>query len=98
MRRFDAIVFDMDGVLIDSEPLHFEVLHELLATEGQALGRAEYDEFIGTTTEETWQTLVARHGLLRSIDDYTSRYDEMLLRVLTQPRDASPGVVSLVPR
>ena len=72
MGRFDAIIFDMDGVLIDSEPLHFEVLNEVLATDGQTLSRAENEEFIGTTTEAMWQTLIARRGLVRSMDDYTS--------------------------
>jgi HAD superfamily hydrolase (TIGR01509 family) len=96
--RFDAIVFDMDGVLIDSEPLHFEVLNEVLATDGQTLGQAEYEEFIGTTTEFTWQTLIARHGLPRSMDAYTALYDQMLLRVLLQPRSPEDGVVALIQR
>src|ERR1700730_10686503 len=88
----------MDGVLTDSEPLHFEVLNEVLATDGQSLGQAEYEEFIGTTTEFTWQTLIARHGLERSMDDYTALYDQMLLRVLRQPRSPEDGVVALIQR
>ncbi|MDQ6672425.1 MAG: HAD family phosphatase [Chloroflexota bacterium] len=96
--RFDAIIFDMDGVLIDSEPLHFEVLNEVLAADGQALSRAENEEFIGATTETMWRTLIARRGLLRSMDDYKARYDEILLRELLQPRDPAPGVLALVRR
>jgi len=30
-QRIDAVVFDMDGVLLDSEPLHFITVNELLA-------------------------------------------------------------------
>jgi len=96
--RFDAIIFDMDGVLIDSEPLHFEVLNEVLAEDGQVLSRAENEEFIGTTTEAMWQTLIARRRLLRSMTDYRTRYDEILLRKLLQPREPAPGVVELIQR
>ncbi|HLZ27332.1 MAG TPA: HAD family phosphatase [Chloroflexota bacterium] len=96
--RFEAIIFDMDGVLIDSEPLHFEVLNTVLATDGQALSRAENEEFIGTTTAVMWQTLIARRGLGRSMGDYIELYDQTLLRLLLRPHSPQPGVVPLVKR
>jgi beta-phosphoglucomutase len=34
MKPFDAILFDFDGVLADSEPLHYEVWCEILAPYG----------------------------------------------------------------
>jgi HAD superfamily hydrolase (TIGR01509 family) len=37
-----AVVFDFDGVLVDSEPLHFEALRESLLPEGIAITREEY--------------------------------------------------------
>ena len=96
MARFQAIIFDMDGVLIDSEPLHFEVLNDVLAMDGQTLSRAENEEFIGATTEAMWQTLITRRGLVRSMDDYKERYDQRLLGKLRGPRRPSPGVMALV--
>ena len=36
------------------------MLNAVLATDGQALSRAENEEFIGMTTEAMWQTLIAR--------------------------------------
>jgi HAD superfamily hydrolase (TIGR01509 family) len=96
--RFDAVIFDMDGVLIDSEPLHFEVLNEVLAVDGHALSRAENEEFIGATTEAMWTTLIARRGLARSLADYKVLYDDILLRELRRPRDPAPGVVRLLTR
>jgi HAD superfamily hydrolase (TIGR01509 family) len=98
MRSFDAIVFDMDGVLIDSEPLHFEVLNRVLATDGQTLNREENEEFIGSTSEAMWTTLIARRGLPRSVADYKAQYDEMVLSVLQRPLDPAPGVIGLVKR
>jgi len=41
MARFAAVIFDMDGVLIDSEPLHFAVANEVLSEVGQSLSRKE---------------------------------------------------------
>jgi beta-phosphoglucomutase len=38
-----AIVFDFDGVLADSEPLHFDAFRRVLAAHGVALTREEYD-------------------------------------------------------
>lgn len=37
-----AIIFDCDGVLIDSEPLHFELFRDVLAEEGVVLTKEDY--------------------------------------------------------
>jgi HAD superfamily hydrolase (TIGR01509 family) len=37
-----AIVFDFDGVIANSEPLHFRAYRDILAEEGIALSEAEY--------------------------------------------------------
>jgi beta-phosphoglucomutase-like phosphatase (HAD superfamily) len=72
MRRFEAVIFDMDGVLIDSERIHFAVLEELLARDGFVLSRAENEEFIGATSEAMFQTLRQRHRF-RGLCPNTSR-------------------------
>ena len=87
----------MDGVLIDSEPLHFIVANELLADFG-GLSREENEAFIGTTTEFFWDTLIPRRGLPETRAYYEARYDEAVLRILRQPWPAAPGVVELVAR
>jgi HAD superfamily hydrolase (TIGR01509 family) len=96
MRRFDAVIFDMDGVLIDSEPLHFDVLSTLLAADGYVISRAENEEFIGTTTEAMFEALVTRHRLPRSAADYLAIYDETVVEVLSRPHEPQPGVVPLI--
>ncbi len=37
-----AVIFDMDGVLINSEPLHFLATQEILAAHGVAMSEADY--------------------------------------------------------
>jgi beta-phosphoglucomutase len=41
-----AAVFDFDGVLVDSEPLHFRSLQEALGSEGVHITREEYWEHL----------------------------------------------------
>jgi HAD superfamily hydrolase (TIGR01509 family) len=95
--RFDAVVFDMDGVLIDSEPLHFAAANEVLAGVG-GLSRTENEEFIGTTTEFFWDVLIERRGLPRPREYYEARYDEAVQRILDRPYAPAPGVPELVDR
>jgi HAD superfamily hydrolase (TIGR01509 family) len=94
--RFAAVVFDMDGVLIDSEPLHFDVIQEVLAHEGQSYTHAENEEFIGTTTDAFWTAMIPRKRLAQPRAYYEARYDEGVLRVLSQTWPAAPGVTALV--
>jgi beta-phosphoglucomutase len=37
-----AVIFDMDGVLIDSEPLHFRATQDILKAYGVALTEVDY--------------------------------------------------------
>jgi beta-phosphoglucomutase len=37
-----AIIFDFDGVIANSEPLHFQAFRDVLAGEGQALSEQDY--------------------------------------------------------
>ena len=96
-RRFDAVIFDMDGVLLDSEPLHHRVLNRVLSeSDGYTLGDVEYNEFLGTTTEAMFATLSARHAFRSDIASYVRAYESTLLEALKQPLTPQPGVVALI--
>ncbi len=98
MTRFEAVIFDMDGVLIDSEPLHFAVLVDLLARAGHTYTHAENEQFLGVTSEAMFSTLIARHGLSGSVVEYMAGYDEAILRVLQEPHAPAAGAVALLER
>jgi HAD superfamily hydrolase (TIGR01509 family) len=98
MQRLHAVIFDMDGVLIDSEPLHFEALRRTLSSDAYSLEQAENEAFLGTSTESTLETLVRRHALPGSVAEYGRRYDSAVLDVLAQPHAPQPGVLALIAR
>ncbi|MEO0586695.1 MAG: HAD hydrolase-like protein, partial [Planctomycetota bacterium] len=44
----EAVVFDFDGVVADSEPLHYAAIRAVAATVGVAISQDDYDRvFIG---------------------------------------------------
>jgi beta-phosphoglucomutase len=60
-----AVVFDFDGVLADSEPIHFRVYQELLATSGVSLTKEAYCErYLGFDDEGAFRQMAADFKLL----------------------------------
>jgi HAD superfamily hydrolase (TIGR01509 family) len=91
---FAAVIFDMDGVLVDGEPLHFHALNELLAAEGRHVTLDEYRPYMGT--KAGWTEFIADLGLAHDRDYYAPRYDELILRQYRENAVALPGAVELV--
>jgi HAD superfamily hydrolase (TIGR01509 family) len=48
----DAIIFDMDGVILDSEPVHQRIERDLFAQFGFPIGEEEHATFVGRTSRE----------------------------------------------
>lgn len=61
--KFDAILFDCDGVLVDSEPLTNQVLRDMLEESGWSMTLAECMVFfVGKTVREERSEIEARTG------------------------------------
>lgn len=64
-----AVIFDMDGVLIDSEPFHLDVNEKIFANLGINLSEDEYHGFIGTTHKDMWTMIKKRYNLPQSVPE-----------------------------
>jgi len=51
MSTLQAIIFDFDGVIADTEPLHYGALQHVLAELGISLSESQYyADYLGSTT------------------------------------------------
>jgi beta-phosphoglucomutase len=58
-----AIIFDLDGTLADTEPLHFEAFTRVLHAEGIELDRAEYfSRLIGFDDRDCFAAVLRENG------------------------------------
>lgn len=84
----------MDGVLVDGEPLHFQAVNKLLATEGKAISLDDYKPYMGTKTG--WADMIRDFGLTQPREHYSEIYRAMILESYRTQSEPLPGAVNLV--
>jgi HAD superfamily hydrolase (TIGR01509 family) len=95
-----AAVFDFDGVIVDSEPLHFELFRRLLGEEGIALTREQYDAiYLGMDDRECFTEALTRHGktaALPRVPELIERKSALLMSTIADHVPLLPGAVDFV--
>lgn len=82
--KFDALIFDMDGVIVDSEPLHERAFREIFAEMGYAESHGiDFTAYYGRSDRTLWEDFIARHNPPQPLDyllDYKQRRLMQILR------------------
>jgi HAD superfamily hydrolase (TIGR01509 family) len=96
---YEAIIFDMDGVIIDSEPLHERAFLELF----EALGYAEthginFDDYIGRTDKALIEDFCAAHKPPFTVEHLSDLKKNQFLRILGQQQPIFQDLPELVAR
>lgn len=94
-----AVIFDMDGVLVDSEPLHYEVNKiTVLERFGIKLDYEYYKQYIGTTVMAMWEKIIKDFSIegytAKELFDLSEEVKERLVDEKGYPE--VPGVVSFI--
>lgn len=58
-----AVIFDMDGVMIDSEPVHQEANKRVMEELGLSFEESYYAQFVGSTTDHMWDKMIRDFSL-----------------------------------
>jgi len=72
-----AVLWDMDGTLIDSERLHYEVLAEQCRAEGLPWSWEDNEAVMGATMNEKWRHLNQLHTFSRSMEDWLQEFNRL---------------------
>jgi HAD superfamily hydrolase (TIGR01509 family) len=94
--RFAAVIFDLDGVLWDGEPLYHEAFNVVLAPLGHHVSEDDYNQVIGQSVEACWEWMVERFRLAEPAASFLPAYDRAVLQLLARPAQPLPGVRPLI--
>lgn len=64
-----AFIFDMDGVIIDSEPLHFESDKRVLKDYNIEITHNELIDYVGVTNSQMWSELIEKYSLSAKLEE-----------------------------
>ena len=98
LRDIEAVVFDLDGVLVDSEPIHFRAANRVLARYGSSIGDAEYRTFIGLGETASWKVWRERAQIADSVEALIAAHTQARLDEIAAGVEAIDDAVQLVRR
>jgi len=91
-----ALVFDLDGVIWDGEPLYHEAFNVVLAPYGHYVSDTDYSEIIGLSVEAAWDWVRRRFSMTESPAVFYRAYNMAVLELMKQPAEPLPGVRELL--
>lgn len=99
MTKPGAVIFDMDGVIVDSEPRHERAFLEVVTEIGYGHNHGvEFANYVGRTDKEIWVDFVARHHPPHSLEDLLAMKRARVLDILRRDRPLFDGLPELVER
>lgn len=90
--EFDVVLFDNDGVLVDTEPLFLRATQELLATVGVALSAEDYRSIVLARGETVFDLVAARGHSADEILALRARRDARYSELIEAGVSVLPGV------
>jgi HAD superfamily hydrolase (TIGR01509 family) len=96
MNKFQAIVFDMDGLMVDSEPVARRGWEIVLASYGWELDQLTYERMVGRRLEESAAIVIEAFDLLVSPEALGDLKEQHMARLRAEGLPVMPGLHRLV--
>lgn len=91
-----AVIFDMDGVLTDSEPLICAAATAMFRERGVEVKPEDFHPFVGTGENRYLGGVAEKYGVVLEIERAKARTYEIYLAMVPTQLEAFPGAVDLV--
>lgn len=97
MSHAEAVIFDMDGVIVDSEPRHeaafLEVVREIGYGERLNL---RFEDFVGRSDHELWQSFIKTHQPPHTLQELLELKRHRVIEIIRREQPLFAGLPALV--
>ncbi|MFM7291665.1 MAG: HAD family hydrolase [Planctomycetia bacterium] len=94
--RIEAVAFDLDGLLVNTEQLYQHVGAELLRRRGRSFEPDLLDAMMGRPQQVSLAIMIEWHGLTDTVDTLAAETHEIFRGLLDTELRTMPGVVELL--
>ena len=96
-REFKAVIFDMDGVIVDSEPRHERAFLEVVREIGYGKTHGvRWADWVGRSDHELWLDFVAKHRPAQSLEELLKMKRDRVLEIIRREEPIFAGLAGLV--
>lgn len=92
---WEAILFDLDGTVIDSEPNYRKADKAFLSSRGIHFADEVWPRFVGMGSKAFIELMIRDHGMKGNLDDLMAQKDAYYLEIARKDTVAFPAMVEL---
>jgi sugar-phosphatase len=96
LTQFDAVLFDMDGVLVDSEPLWKIAMEEVFHGLGSKLTKTDFQKTVGMRIDQVITYWKGVEGWKEHVQDIECQIINRMVKLINENGQPLPGVQDTV--
>jgi beta-phosphoglucomutase family hydrolase len=91
-----AVIFDLDGVIVESENAHIEAEKQTFLKYDVRISTEELREYTGTTAKAMFTELIRKYRLKTTFEEMSSQKEEILFGLLKKDAEPTKGIITLL--
>jgi beta-phosphoglucomutase family hydrolase len=91
-----AVIFDLDGVIVESESAHIEAEQQTFLKYGVRISSDELHKYTGTTAKLMFTELIRKYKLNATFEEIFRQKETILFKLLEKDAEPTKGVITLL--